>query len=233
MFKEYNIPINDVELYLQVIGSGEPIVLLHGNSQSSKAFKEWVNLLSKENQVILIDSRNHGSSTNSSSISISLMANDVYKALEYLNIEKANFIGYSDGGNICLQLAVDFPEIIDKMIVISANATPSGLMNKFMFQFRIWQTIIRWLSKIKIVSIDHYNKTKLISDDPNISEADLKKIKAPTLLIYGDKDIVDEEHISYLNRAISSSELITLKNTNHFNILNKIDETSILKYLKE
>lgn len=219
MAGDFFIPINsNIELFCRIIGEGEPVVLLHGYGQSQQVFKKWESLLSEKFKVILIDSRNHGNSTRSLQISIPLMAKDIYEAMKWLNIGAAKFIGFSDGGNIALQLAVDYKEIVKKIVVISGNATASGLSAASTFAFNLYN------NAGKVFAAKDLSTRKLLVDQPNISQDGLNAITAQALLIFGDRDIITRKHIRYLNENISGSKVIIVKNTTHFNILEKYSD---------
>ncbi|GHU40366.1 hydrolase [Clostridia bacterium] len=220
----YCLPANGIELYCSVLGAGETVVLLHGHGQSQRVFKSWERELSKSYRVILIDSRNHGQSGKAEKISISLMAQDVYAALKTLYVKRANIIGYSDGANIALQLAIDHPQIVKNLVIISGNATPAGLKDRFFSIVQIWRSAAKRLYKLKLLSVFSYNMTRLIAKEPNISDEQLKRIEAPTLLVYGDQDLIEGEHIDYLNHQIPNSKVKILEKTNHFMMLKKFKD---------
>ena len=92
-------PVNDIELYYQIHGEGTPLILLHGGLGYSGHWKNEVSVLSEHYRVIAVDSRGHGRSTSSERrISYALMASDIVALMDYLDVEKAHVLGWSDGG---------------------------------------------------------------------------------------------------------------------------------------
>jgi pimeloyl-ACP methyl ester carboxylesterase len=111
-------------------GQGAPILLLHGGlSNRLSWFSQLPWLVDAGRRVILLDTRGHGaSSLGHSEFSYHLLAADAVRVLDALGIERADVIGWSDGGNIALQLARDWPRRVDRIVAISANFDPSGLL---------------------------------------------------------------------------------------------------------
>jgi len=226
--REFYLPLKDVTLFCRVVGEGDPVILLHGHDQSHHIFTIWKGTLSQEHQVIMIDSRNHGNSSRTDQITIALMAEDVREAMEKLGISNAKIIGYSDGGNIALQLAAEHAELVSKLVVISGNAQPSGVRGLYRFFIDIGY----WASKM--ISARSRNMMGLLAEEPDISRADLRRIEAPTLLIYGDKDLITRGHIRYLKANIPGSRVLLIKNATHFSIVRKFKDyiNDIMEFLR-
>ena len=124
--------LSEVKLYYEIIGQGQPLLLLHGNRQSHHIFHAYLPALATDFQVILMDSRAHGHSTMTkdyaeAAFSIRDMADDVRKLLDHLGIQKVTLLGYSDGANIALEFASRYPERTRAVIAVSGNASPAGL----------------------------------------------------------------------------------------------------------
>jgi pimeloyl-ACP methyl ester carboxylesterase len=105
-----------------------PILLLHGGLVAMQAWYSQLPALTKDHPVISVDLRGHGSSTlGSVPLNYRLMANDVVQVLAQLHIVRANIVGWSDGGNVGLLLAVNHQTLVSKLVAISANFHASGL----------------------------------------------------------------------------------------------------------
>ena len=235
-FKEYIVTVEDIDIYVKVYGTGKPIVLLHGNGQKGANLNNFVDLFDDTYQVISIDSRSHGQSESTDKMSIKLMAIDVAEVLKYFKIKKASVLGYSDGGNIALRLAIDHPHIVDKMIIISANATPKGIVKEFRVAFNLVKDGMYFLShKVKLISTSHYAKAKLLTDYPKIKRKELQSIQHDVLLIYAEHDLITKRHITYIYRSIQHSKLLVILRTTHFSIVNRYDKykTDVLEFLKQ
>ncbi|MDR0283761.1 MAG: alpha/beta hydrolase, partial [Propionibacteriaceae bacterium] len=173
---EVLVPLSDGDLFCRVIGHGPPVVLLHGYSQDQRVFAGWEDGLTRHRTVILVDSRNHGRSWKTRQVSIPLMAGDVAGVLAWLGYDRAAVVGYSDGGNVALQLAADHGEMVEKLVVISGNATPGGLRAgpRFVYNAGYWLT--------RLVS-GTPGMLRLITREPQLSSDDLRRITVPALLV--------------------------------------------------
>lgn len=107
--------VNDIKVYYETYGKGEPVLLLHGNSNSMESFTYQIPELAKYFKVIAIDSRAQGRTTDSDQeISYKLMASDVAALIDKLNLDTVSIVGWSDGGNVGLELAYAHPEKVKK-----------------------------------------------------------------------------------------------------------------------
>jgi pimeloyl-ACP methyl ester carboxylesterase len=116
------VDVNDIKVYYEVYGEGEPLLLLHGNGGSIENFTYQIPELSKHFKVIAVDSRAQGRTSDSDQeISYALMASDMSELIDKLNLGKVNVVGWSDGGNIGLELAYAHPDKVLKVITVGAN----------------------------------------------------------------------------------------------------------------
>ncbi len=114
---------NGIEMYDEIYGQGEPVVLLHGFTGSSANWSVIGKALSKEYQIIVPDMRGHGRSTNNSSrYTFQEVAFDIYALLDHLEIKTFNCMGCSGGGNALLHMATQQPDRINSMILVSATS---------------------------------------------------------------------------------------------------------------
>src|SRR5215813_1534716 len=117
-----------VELYYEVHGSGEPLLLIHGNGGSSRDLTAQIDYFRKNYQVIAMDGRDQGRSGDSpSKITYEKMTDDQAALLDHLKLGAVNVIGWSDGGIEALLLAMRHPEKVKKLVSMAANLTPQGL----------------------------------------------------------------------------------------------------------
>jgi len=117
--------VNGIKLYYETYGSGEPLVMLHGNGGSIDAFRNQIPFFQKHYQVIAIDSRLQGKSGGSpDTISYELMASDFCTLLDQLNIKSAYVLGWSDGGIDGILMAMNCPEKVKKLAASGANTVP-------------------------------------------------------------------------------------------------------------
>lgn len=123
------VDVNDIKVYYEIYGEGEPLLLLHGNSGSIKAGESQIPELSKHFKVIAVDSRAQGKSTDSDKeITYALMASDMNELINKLKLGSVYIVGWSDGGNIGLELSFAHPEKVKKLVTFGANYTYENFM---------------------------------------------------------------------------------------------------------
>ncbi|MEI7885091.1 MAG: alpha/beta hydrolase [Clostridia bacterium] len=207
----------EVQMFYTVRGKGKPIVLLHGNNQNWQFFEMQIACLENIYQVITIDTRGHGKSTNDSKKwSIALMAEDVVAVLDFLEIKVATILGFSDGGNIALQLAIKHPEKLKALVLVSTNINPKGLK----LYIRIPMTIIYRLTS-RLSSLSKWiNKRaqqyEIMVLEPNFSMQELAEINIKTLVIAGEHDLIYQKHTELIAKSIKNARLEIIKKTGHF-----------------
>ena len=116
--------VNGIKVYYEIYGTGEPLLLLHGNGAAIGSFSSQIPELSKHFKVIAVDSRAQGKSTDSDAeITYALMASDMSALIDQLHLGSVDVVGWSDGGNIGLELALAHPEQVKKLVTFGANYT--------------------------------------------------------------------------------------------------------------
>jgi pimeloyl-ACP methyl ester carboxylesterase len=235
-------PVNDIEMYYAVFGSGKPLILLHGGLGNSEHFGNQIPALAQEFEVIAVDSRGHGRSTRSEQpYSYGLMASDVLALMDFLKISKASVLGWSDGA-IGLDIAIHHPERLDKLVAFGANYSRGGLRadakgsNTFAQYLEIAREDYKRLSSTP----EHYDAfvqavEKMWHVEPNYSRDQLSLIKTPTLVIDGESDeIIQRSHIEDMARLIPHSKLKILPGVSHFAMFQRPDEfnEAVLNFLR-
>lgn len=198
-----NINVNDVNIFYEEYGKGQPIILLHGNSETHEIFDKLIEQLKENYKIYAIDSRCHGKSENTNEISYDLMSDDIISFIKVLKIEKPILYGFSDGGIIGILVAIKEPDILSKLIVSGANINPDG-MKKTML---IISKIVYFVTKNKLF--------RMMVKEPNIFIEELNKIKVPTIVIAGQKDVIKREHTEMIAKNIPNSILDIIPNENH------------------
>src|SRR6185436_1102382 len=114
--------VNHIRIYYEVYGKGEPLLLLHGNSSSISTFDKQIPEFSKHFMVIAVDSRGQGkSSEDGKPYTYDLFADDMNALLDHLKLENVNIVGWSDGGNTGLIMAMKYPSKVKKLVTMGAN----------------------------------------------------------------------------------------------------------------
>ncbi|MCB0497037.1 MAG: alpha/beta hydrolase [Cyclobacteriaceae bacterium] len=198
-------PVNGIKIYYEVYGEGEPIVLLHGAFYTIEMnWGELIPELSKTRKVIAIEMQGHGHSPYSDrKLDIVTLAKDVEAVMDYLKVDSADVAGYSMGGSVAYQFAVQSPNRLRKLIIISSTYKTDGwlpIVNKGFEDFKpefFDNTPLQ--AAYNAVAPDKTNWRKFIeqmiafADVPfNVGDANIARITAPVLIISGDNDGLDK-----------------------------------------
>ncbi len=195
--------VNGIELYYEVMGEGNPLILVHGNSEDHTIFDVASELLAKHFTCYLIDSRGHGESTKTQELNYRIMAEDVVAFTKELHLEGCSYYGFSDGGIIGLIAAAKYPDLFKNLIVSGANTAPNGIKHWTYYTF-------------KILNFFHpTSRFRLMLEQPNISDDELKQIKSRTLILAGDHDLVIPEHTQHIAAQIPGSTLKIVEGESH------------------
>ncbi|RVW01271.1 alpha/beta fold hydrolase [Rhodococcus xishaensis] len=211
-------------LHYEVSGTGEALVLLHGNGENLDYFAAQVPAFAERFRVVALDTRAHGESTRGDGpLDFDRLADDVCVALDALGIDSAHVLGYSDGGNTALTLAVRRPERVRSLIVNGANLDPSGLP----WQFRIRTTLV-WLVGALVMPLSSILAPRLSPTltrkrellglmvlHPHITADSLAAIAVPTLVIAGERDVIPLRHTELIADSIPGAELMIVPDAGH------------------
>src|SRR5829696_133432 len=119
--------VNGLEMYYEIHGTGEPLILLHGGVGAIEMFGEVLPLLAEGRQVIAADLQAHGRTADiDRPLSFESMADDIAALIEHLGFAKADVMGYSLGGGVALQTAIRHPEVVRKLVVVSTPFERDG-----------------------------------------------------------------------------------------------------------
>ncbi len=216
----YKIQMTDgAEIYCECYGDKlmPALLLLHGNGENLHYFDPQIPYFSTQYHVIAIDSRGHGkSSRGSNSMNFNTLSQDVLEVLNALHIERANILGFSDGANIALYLALLAPKRISSMILSGANYSPAGL------RFRDRLFIVLYYYCLVLVSLFSASLRKkkeiwnLMIHHPNLTIREISQILVPTLIITGENDMVSQKQNDEMHKVIIGSGRIIIPKTDHF-----------------
>lgn len=231
--------VNGLDMYYEVHGSGQPLILLHGAYMTIDAMGEVVPSLAGIRQVIAVELQGHGRTADADRpLSYEQMADDVAALLRHIGIEEADVFGYSMGGGVALQVAIRHPEVVRKLVVASASYTSDGMHPELLEMIPSITPEVFAGSPIE----EAYLRTAPNPDDFPTLVAKLKQldmepfawptegirgIAAPTLIIIGDSDAIRLEHAVELFRLLGGgvmgdlaglpkSQFAVLPGTTHF-----------------
>src|SRR5215211_117692 len=231
--------VNGLEMYYEIHGTGEPLVVLHGAYMTIDAMGEVVPGLGKLRQVIAVELQGHGRTADvDRPLSYEQMADDTAALLRHLGIEQADIFGFSMGGGVALQVAIRHPKVVRKLVVASASYTSDGMHPELLEMIPTLTPEVFAESPIE----EAYLQTAPNPDDFPTLVAKLKQldmepfawppedvrgIAAPALLIFGESDAIRLEHAVEMFRllgggvmgdlaGIPESQLAVLPGTTHF-----------------
>lgn len=214
------ITANGVKIYYETYGQGQPLLLLHGNNESISSFNNQIDELKKNYKVIAVDSRGQGkSSMDRQKMTYDLMASDMNALLVHLGQDSVNILGWSDGGNTGLVMAMKYPQRVKSLITMGANLYPNknAVQKKFLREYR-WT-----IRLVRVLAVLHPNKWKtklkvgvMVLKYPRIDTAQLKSISVPVLVMAGERDVVNESHTRLIATSIPKSKLVILKGLEHY-----------------
>jgi pimeloyl-ACP methyl ester carboxylesterase len=231
--------VNGLNMYHEIHGTGQPLVMLHGAYMTIDAMGEVVPALAETRQVIAVELQGHGRTADiDRPVSYELMADDVAALLRHLVIEKADVFGYSMGGGVALQVAIRHPEVVRKLVVASASYTSDGMHPELLEMIPTLTPEVFAGSPIEEAYLriapnpedfpTLVAKIKQLDMQPFAwPPEDIRGIAAPTLLIVGDSDAIRLEHAVELFRLLGGgvmgdlsglpkSQLSVLPGTTHF-----------------
>jgi pimeloyl-ACP methyl ester carboxylesterase len=218
-FKNGYSEVNGIKMYYEIYGQGKPLVLIHGGGSTIQTtFGRVIPMLARHRQLICVELQAHGrTSDRDQELSFEQDADDVAALLKNLRISRAAFLGFSNGGTTTLQIAIRHPEIVDKMILGSALCKRDGVPVSFwtfMKQAKLDQmpeqlkaAYLQVAPNPEGLQIMHDKDVKRMQGFKDIPDQQLKAIKAPTLIIIGDKDIIKPEHAIEMQRWIANATL--------------------------
>jgi pimeloyl-ACP methyl ester carboxylesterase len=225
------VHVNDIEMWRAEFGprDGKPVIMVHGGLANSNYFGNVIPFLVNEGfHVIVVDSRGHGRSTRSAqAYSYELMASDVVAMLDALHIEKADLVGWSDGGIIGIVMAIHHPEHLNRVFAFGANTVPDGLIPDFDKQGlfadferragddyrKLSPTPDQYDSFLKQISV-------MWATQPHITDEQLKTIH--TLIVIADgryDEAIKQSHDRYMASMIPNARLVILPGVSHFAML--------------
>lgn len=224
---------NDIQQYFIEKGQGEALILLHGNGENCGYFQGQMDAFSKRYHVYVIDTRGHGRTPRGSRpFTIRQFAEDLRYFMDRQRIEKAHLLGFSDGGNIAMVFAIQYPDRVDRLILNGANLNAGGVKPATQIPIEIGYRIAGAFAGKKESARRKAELLGLMVNDPNLDPADLAGIRAKTLVIAGTRDMIKEEHTKLIADSIPEAELVFLKG-DHFVAARHPDafNRAVLKFL--
>lgn len=213
------------DIYFTVRGEGPPLLLLHGGAGHLGHWALQTPIFSESYRVISIDSRGHGRSTRTAApITYHRMAADVLAVMDALSIERASIVGWSDGGNIGIDIAINNPKRINRLFAFGSNYDPAGLDENAGKS----QTVIDFMARAEVDYAAHSKTpdefdafmaqlTAMWSTEPKFSQEELVSISTPVMICAGQlEEVITERHTRELAAMIPEARLLILQGSSHF-----------------
>jgi pimeloyl-ACP methyl ester carboxylesterase len=233
-------PSNGLKLYYEIYGSPNggvpPLVLLHGGGSTIEtSFGKVLPALAKTRQVIAFEQQGHGRTADIADrpFTFEQSADDTAALLRYLNIGKADFFGYSNGGHIALQMAISHPDLVRNLVVESAMFQRDGSDPGFWSSFEHAKPddMPRELREAYLEVAPHpedlptffAKSVQRMMNFKGWTPEDIQSINVPTLVMIGDHDIVRPEHAVLMFRLLPNAQLAVLPGTDHMTIVHRPD----------
>ena len=190
------VSVAGTRLYCEQYGQGAPLLLLHGNGQSIKDYSQQIGTLAQHFHVIAVDTRAQGKSQDASTgpLSYRLFAEDMRQLLDSLHLRKVAVVGWSDGGNTALEMALRYPTYVSRIVIMGANLFPTDqALDPALL------TILRQQLPLLQGQADPAMKTQvrlyqLMLTEPQLTFADMARIQAPVLVLAGEHDLILPGH---------------------------------------
>ena len=222
-FKSGYSDVNGLKMYYEIYGEGHPLVLIHGGGSTLEtSFGIIIPLLAKNRQIIGVELQAHGHTNDrNTDLTFEQDADDVATLLKNLKISKADFLGFSNGAHVAVEIALRHPGLINKIILASGLYQQSATAPQFWEGFGEAALSTHLPPVLKDGYLKANNNQAGLQNmfDKDIqrmkafkgwTSKQLKEIKAPTLLMSGNKDIINPEKAVEIYRLIPDCELAIL-----------------------
>jgi len=241
-------PVNGLNMYYEIHGTGQPLVLLHGAfSGIGTSFGELWPSLAQTRQIVAFELQAHGRTADiDRPLTLEQMADDVSAALRHLGIDRADVFGYSMGSSVALRLAIRHPDVVRKLVLASITYKMEGVhpglmdglaaMKPEMMHGSLWhEEYMRIAPRPEDFATLFAKKTQMDRGIQDIPAETIRAIQAPTLLIIGDSDLVRPEHAVEMFRLLGggvfgdmppglpASQLAVLPGTSHVSLKDRVE----------
>lgn len=207
-------------------GAGPPLLLLHGNGEDGSYFIHQMDAFSLHYTVYAIDTRGHGASPRGDApFTMEQFAQDLLELMDGEAIQRANILGFSDGGNIALTFALAHPDRVDRLILNGANLDPRGVKFHIQFPIVLGYALASLFAKMSPKAKKNAEILGLMVKEPHIPAEALQNLYIPTLVIVGTRDMIRDSHTLLIARSLPRGRLemivgdhfIAAKNPDEFN----------------
>ena len=248
--------VNGITLYHEIYGQGEPLVLIHGGLTTIGEMQVWLGQLTKTRQVIAVEMQGHGRTPDiGRPMTFATMGDDIAALLDSLEIPRADLVGHSFGGASAIRAAIQHPDHVRRLVVISSPharsawypETREGMrqvgasMAEHMMQTPTGKLSKQWPEPQRFPQfLDKFGK--MMSEDYDWS-ADIAKLPMPVLLMFADNDSIPQKQIAeffallgggvkepgWQNTRLSTSRLAVVPGYSHYNFITSLEVPQIVE----
>jgi pimeloyl-ACP methyl ester carboxylesterase len=248
--------VNGITLYYEIHGQGEPLVLIHGGLTTIGEMQEWVQRLAASRRVIALEMQGHGHTPDTDRpMSFPQLGDDIAAILDYLEIPNADVVGHSFGGATALRAAIQSPEKVRRLVVVSSPHARScwypearegmsrvgASMADNLLQTPTGKLSRQWPEPQRFpLFLDKFGQ--LMSEDYDWS-ASIATLPMPVLLVFADNDSVSQQHVAeffallgggvkepgWLNTQLSKSRLAVVPGYSHYNLIGSPDVPQLIE----
>jgi pimeloyl-ACP methyl ester carboxylesterase len=221
------IKLGDITIYFEAQGAGEALILLHGGFGSADIWANQIPFFSEHYYIIAPDSRSQGRTTDSDApLSYHLMAEDIIHLMDYLGISSAYIVGWSDGGDTGIDLAIHHPDRVKALVAYGANISPDGYQDSFLDYVRnvtvddiklmVGNKYLEMMpDSARLPSILEKMRTLYLTE-PNFTPEELATITTPALILDGQNEtVIRLDHPQRIAKLIPNAQLVILPNAGH------------------
>lgn len=233
-------PVNGLKMYYEIHGNADgnipPLVLLHGGGSTIEtSFGKVLRSFARLRQIIAFEQQGHGHTADLADrpFTFAQSAEDTAGLLRHLNVGKADFFGYSNGGHIALQMAVSHPGLVRKLVVESAmfhrGGSDPGFWNSFEHAKpddmppELREAFLGVAPHPEDLPTFFAKSVQRMLHFKGWTPEDIRSINAPTLVMIGDHDIIRPEHAVEMFRLLPNAQLAILPGTDHMTIVDRSD----------
>lgn len=203
---EMDILLHDVE-----VGSGEPLVLLHGNGEDGTYFKHQLTYFSKRYRVFAVDTRGHGKSLRGNQpFTMDQFAEDLHHWMEQKGLTSAIFLGFSDGANLAMKFVLRYPGQVKALILNGGNYDAKGVKRSVQWPIEIGYHLCHYFARYSVKAYQKMEMLGLMVNEPQLTLAQLATIEVPVLVIAGTRDMIKSSHTKKMAQIFKHSKLVFL-----------------------
>jgi pimeloyl-ACP methyl ester carboxylesterase len=217
-------PVNGIKMYYEVHGrkDGVPLVLLHGGGSTIEVtFSKVLPVFAGSRRVIALEEQAHGRTTDRNApVAFESSADDVAALLRHLKVDQADILGFSNGASVALRVAIRHPQLVRKMVFASSMTKKAGARPEF-WEFMkqadfsnmpqlLKEAFLRVNPDVQQLETMHDKDAARMQRFEDVPDDALRSVRAPTLIVLGDQDIVTPQHAVELTRLIAGARLLIL-----------------------